>query len=162
MYLLDPFTNWANFLYVSCTKVVLYMYKISGLYYFFLCVFTEKCHENWSDTFFKKFSWLEFSWYLKNTSFRHAHMSKVSWKKNSWNSDWPVFWKRFPIAKTHFCWYHENPMKTDLENCTQDSTQAVLNFLWKNFFDISFSFPVISFQNQGRKIKIIIVKKKKT
>ena len=117
-------------------------------------VFAEKCHENWSDTFFKKFCWLEFSRYLKNTPFRPAHMSKVSWKKNSWNSDWPVFWKRFPIAKTPFCWYHENPMKTDHENYIQGSTHVVPNFLWKHFFDISCSFPVISFQIRGRKIKI--------
>ena len=52
MYLQDPFTNWTNFLYVSCTRVVLYVYHISGLYHFFFCVFAEKCHENWSDTFF--------------------------------------------------------------------------------------------------------------
>ena len=160
MYLQDPFTNWANFLYVSYTRVVLYVYKISGLYYFFFCVFAEKCHENWTDTFFQKFCWLEFSRYLKNTPIRHAHMSKVSWKKISCNSDWPVFRKRIHKSKPPFCWYHENPMKTDHENYTQDSTRAVPNFLWKPFFSISFSFPVISFQNQGRKI-IIIRKKKK-
>ena len=144
MYLQDPFTNWANILYLSCTRVVLYMYKISSLYYFFLCVFTEKCHENWSDTFFKKFSWLEFSWYLKNTPFRPAHMSKVPWKKFSWKSVWPVFWNREHKFKSPFCWCHENPMKTDHENYTQDSICVVPNFLWKHFFDISVSFHVIS------------------
>ena len=43
---------WANIVYVSCTRVVLYLYKISALYYF-LC-FTGKCPENCSDTCFKR------------------------------------------------------------------------------------------------------------
>ena len=158
MYLQDPFTNWANFWCVSCTRVVLCIYKISGLYYFFFCVFAEKCHENCSDTFFKKFCWPEFSRYLNKTPIRTAQVSKVSWKKFSWKSVWPVFLKRFLTEKSPFRWYHENRMKTCPENCTQDSTRAVPNIPWKPFFDISFSFCVISFQNQGRKIKIIITR----
>ena len=103
MYLQDPFTNWANFLYVSCTRVVLYVYQISGLYYFFFLVFAEKCHENWLDTFFKNFCRPEFSRYLNKTPFSHAYVSKVSWKKNSWQSDQPVFKNRATITKSPFC-----------------------------------------------------------
>ena len=111
---------------------------------FLFLVFAEKCHENCSDTFLKKFCRPEFSRYLNKTPFRTAHMSKVSWKKFSWKSVQPVFWNREHKFKSPFCWCHENPMKTDHENYTQDSICVVPNFLWKHFFDISVSFHVIS------------------
>ena len=43
-------------------------------------------------------------------------------------------------------------MKTRHENCTQDSTQAVPNILWKPFLRIYFSFPVIWIWNVRKKI----------
>ena len=161
MYLQDPFTNWANFWCVSCTRVVLYVYQISSLYYFFFLVFKEKCHENFSDTFSKKFCWPEFSRYLNKTPFCNAQMSKVSWKKFTRKSNEPVFWKRDAIKKSPFCWYHENRMKTGHENCTQDSTQAVPNLLWKPFLSIYFSFPVIRIWIVRRKKRIIIRRKRR-
>ena len=44
-------------------------------------------------------------------------------------------------------------MKTDHENYIQGSIHVVPNFLWKHFFDILFSFPVISIW----KVQIIII-----